>query len=218
MILNFKTFDPLQPDRPSHRVLRPRRARRRADHVSDPPVPTRPARRPHTRTKPPVAGLLARSANGRTSNHPVVAHGRLRPGSDRVRGHPHRHIAASNEGLVIGRPVRNAVLRLVRGMDLRLHPCSVAPAEGHEKCAPPTQGLHATTPYGAGEHHVDRRRQIFRTRRSGISMCRGMASTAPLPLTPTSPEIRRPHSSSRHPRSDPHRGRRQTEPRTGPLS
>ena len=61
-------------------------------------------------------------------------------------GQPHRHIAASNEGLVIGRPVRNAVLRLVRGMDLRLHPCSVAPAEGYEKCAPPTQGLHATTP------------------------------------------------------------------------
>ena len=34
-----------RPDRPSHRVLRPRRARRRADHLSDPPVPTRPARR-----------------------------------------------------------------------------------------------------------------------------------------------------------------------------
>ena len=30
-------------------------------------------------------------------------------------------------------------------MDFRLHPYSVAPAEGHEKCAPP-QGLHATTP------------------------------------------------------------------------
>ena len=47
------------------------------------------------------------------------------------------HIAASNEGLIVGRPVRNAVLHLVRGMDLRLHPCSVAPAEGHEKSAPP---------------------------------------------------------------------------------
>ena len=58
------------------------------------------------------------------------------PGSDRLRGHPHRHIAASNEGLVIGRPVRNAVLCLVPGMDLRLHPCSVAPAEGPEKCGP----------------------------------------------------------------------------------
>ena len=47
---------------------------------------------------------------------------------------PHRHIAAANEGLVIGRPVRHAVLRLIREMDLRLHPGSVAPAEGHEKC------------------------------------------------------------------------------------
>ena len=63
-------------------------------------------------------------------------------------GQPHRHIAASNEGLVIGRPVRNAVLRLIRGMDLRLHSCSVAPAKGHEKCPPP-QGLHATTPPSA---------------------------------------------------------------------
>ena len=72
-----------------------------------------------------------------------------RPGSDRFRGQPHRHIAAANEGLIVGRPVRNAVLRLIRGMDLRLHPYSVAPAEGHEKCAPP-QGLHATTPHGAG--------------------------------------------------------------------
>ena len=27
-----------------------------------------------------------------------------RPGSDRFRGHPHRHIAASNEGLIVGRP------------------------------------------------------------------------------------------------------------------
>ena len=59
-----------------------------------------------------------------------------RPASDRLRGQPHRHIAASNECAVVGRPVRNAVLRLVPGMDLRLHPCSVAPAEGPEKCGP----------------------------------------------------------------------------------
>ena len=58
------------------------------------------------------------------------------PGSDRFRGQPHRHIAASNKGLIVGRPVRNAVLRLIRGMDLRLHPCGVAPAECHEKCGP----------------------------------------------------------------------------------
>ena len=65
-----------------------------------------------------------------------------RPGSDRFRGQPHRHIAASNKGLIVGRPVRNAILRLIRGMNLRLHPCSVAPAEGPEKCGPsrPTPG------------------------------------------------------------------------------
>ena len=34
-----------RPGRPSHRVLRPRRAGRRAHHAPDPPVPTRPARR-----------------------------------------------------------------------------------------------------------------------------------------------------------------------------
>ncbi len=32
--------------------------------------------------------------------------------------------------------VRNAVLRLVRGMDLRLHPRSVAPVDGCEKTGP----------------------------------------------------------------------------------
>ena len=58
------------------------------------------------------------------------------PGSDRFRGQPHRHIAASNEGLVIGRPVCHAVRRLIRGMNLRLHPWSVTPAEGPEKCGP----------------------------------------------------------------------------------
>ena len=34
-----------RPDRPSRRLLRPQRAGRRPDHVSDPPVSTRPARR-----------------------------------------------------------------------------------------------------------------------------------------------------------------------------
>ena len=56
--------------------------------------------------------------------------------SDRFRGQPHRHIAAANEGPVVGRPVRYAIFRLVCGMDLRLHPCRVAPAEGPEKCRP----------------------------------------------------------------------------------
>ena len=66
-----------------------------------------------------------------------------RPGSARFRGHPQCHIATSNEGLIVGRPVRNAVLRLIRGMDLRLHPCNVAPAETRRagQTAPPAEGL-----------------------------------------------------------------------------
>ena len=75
------------------------------------------------------------------------------PGSDRFRGQPHRHIAASNEGPVIGRPVRNAVLRLVRGMDLRLHPCSVAPAEGPEKCGPRRPTRNGYSCNNAARHH-----------------------------------------------------------------
>ena len=68
-----------------------------------------------------------------------------RPGSDRFRGHPHRHIAASNEGLIVGRPVRHPILRLIPGMNLRLHPRSVAPAEGPEKCGPrrPTRSRYS---------------------------------------------------------------------------
>ena len=66
-----------------------------------------------------------------------------RPDSDLVRGQPHHHIAAANEGPVVGRPIRNAVLRLIRGMNLRLHPCSVAPAETRRagQTAPPAEGL-----------------------------------------------------------------------------
>ena len=60
-----------------------------------------------------------------------------RPGSDRFRGQPHRHIAAANEGLVIGRPVRNAVLRLLRGMDLRLHSCMCGSYQKGTRSAPP---------------------------------------------------------------------------------
>ena len=73
-----------------------------------------------------------------------------RPGSDRFRGQPHRHIAASNESLIVGRPVRNAVLRLIRGMNLRLHPRSVAPAECHEKCGP-----NRPTPTGYSCNNAD---------------------------------------------------------------
>ena len=79
-----------------------------------------------------------------------------RPGSDRFRGHPHRHIAAANEGPVVGRPVRDAIFRFVRGMDLRLHPCSVAPAEGHEKCRP-----NRLTPAGSSCNNAPDRRVVY---------------------------------------------------------
>ena len=80
-----------------------------------------------------------------------------RPGSDRVRGQPHRHIATSNEGLVVGRPVRNAILRLIRGMNLRLHPCSVAPTKGHEKYGP-----NHPTRSGSSCNNAGRRRRVPR--------------------------------------------------------
>ena len=75
-----------------------------------------------------------------------------RPGSDRFRGHPHRHIAASNEGLIVGRPVRHPILRLIPGMNLRLHPRSVVPAGGPEKCGPrrPTRSGYSCNNASAG--------------------------------------------------------------------
>ena len=93
-----------------------------------------------------------------------------RPGSDRFRGQPHRHIAASNEGLVIGRPVRNAVLRLVRGMDLRLHPRSVAPAEGCREG-------RATPPHSQRVFMQQRRsgrldRRFMRQEKAAMTVCR----------------------------------------------
>ena len=68
-------------------------------------------------------------------------------------GHPHRHIATSNEGPVVGRSVRHAIFRLVRGMDLRLNLCSVAPAAGHEKCRP----HRPTPPAGSSCNNATRR-------------------------------------------------------------
>ena len=65
------------------------------------------------------------------------------PGSGRFRGQPHRDIAAANEGLIVSWPVRHAVLRLIRRMNLRLHPCSVAPVETRRagQTAPPAEGF-----------------------------------------------------------------------------
>jgi hypothetical protein len=49
------------------------------------------------------------------------------PGGDGLRRQPQSHLAAPNKCAIIGRPIRDAVLRLVCGMDLRLHPYSVVP-------------------------------------------------------------------------------------------
>ena len=87
---------------------------------------------------PPPAGLHTTTPSvGQTSGATPRC---LNPGFSERIGNSRRTGSscnnASNEGLIVGRPVRNAVLRLIRGMDLRLHPCRVAPAEGHEKCGP----------------------------------------------------------------------------------
>ena len=89
----------------------------------------------------PISGLLS-AEYPMSSVLPAPPHVRATAGPRRATPPPQGihattpHIAAANEGLVIGRPVRNAVLRLIRGMNLRLHSRSVAPAEGPEKCGP----------------------------------------------------------------------------------
>ena len=107
-----------------------------------------------------------------------------RPGSDRVRGHPHRHIAASNEGLIVGRPVRHPIRRLIPGMNLRLHPRSVAPAEGPEKCGPrrPTRSGYSCNNAAARDAVYANRRRI---RGALIDLWRGLLSAglAHLPTT-----------------------------------
>ncbi len=48
-----------------------------------------------------------------------------RPGVAGLRCQPQGAVAPADEGAIVGGPVRNAVLRLVRWMDSRLHPLSV---------------------------------------------------------------------------------------------
>jgi hypothetical protein len=55
------------------------------------------------------------------------------PAGNHLRCRPERHIAAAHEGLVVGWPVRNAVLHLAGGMNLRPHPRSVAPADSSSR-------------------------------------------------------------------------------------
>ena len=103
-----------------------------------------------------------------------------RPGRDRFRGQPHRHIAAANEGLIVGRSVRHAVLRLIRGMNLRLHPCSVAPAEGPEKrgARRHSQWVFSSSPGGSlprGPHQI--RTWRFPPSGSSADVARGSRAT-----------------------------------------
>ncbi len=48
------------------------------------------------------------------------------PGGDGRRGQPDGDVASPDQGAIIGGPVLDVVLRLVRGMDSRLHPSSLA--------------------------------------------------------------------------------------------
>jgi hypothetical protein len=50
------------------------------------------------------------------------ADARWRPSGDRLRWHPQSDVAASDEGTIVGGPVCDAVLGLVRGIDSRIHP------------------------------------------------------------------------------------------------
>jgi hypothetical protein len=65
-------------------------------------------------------------------------------------GDTHRgDVAASDKGTIIGGPVRDAVLGLVRGMDSRIHPFSVVAA--HRTSSDPNldfsgREIHAPTP------------------------------------------------------------------------
>ena len=70
------------------------------------------------------------------------------PGSDGRRGQPDGDVASTDQGAIIGGPVLDVVLRLVRGMDSRLHPSSlVCPLETSHR-------IHAPTPRGGWEVDV----------------------------------------------------------------
>ena len=47
------------------------------------------------------------------------------PGGDGRRGHPDGDVASTDQSAIIGSPVLDVVLCLVRGMDSRLHPSSL---------------------------------------------------------------------------------------------
>jgi hypothetical protein len=71
------------------------------------------------------------------------------PCGDRRGGQPQGDVAASDEGTIVGGPVRDAVLGLVRGMDSRIHHFSVVAAprtSSDPNLAFSWRGIHAPTP------------------------------------------------------------------------
>ncbi len=61
------------------------------------------------------------------------------PGGDGRRGQPDGDVASTDQGAIIGGPVPDVVLRLVRGMDSRLRPSSlVCPLETSQRFRAPT--------------------------------------------------------------------------------
>ena len=110
---------------------------------------------------------------------PAAAAGR--PGSDRFRGHPHRHIATSNEGLVVGRPVRNAILRLIRGDEPSTASlqCGSCEASRKVRAKPPhPQRVFSSSPGGSlprGPHQI--RTWRFPPSGSSADVARGSRAT-----------------------------------------
>ena len=75
------------------------------------------------------------------------------PGRDGGRREPDRDVASSDEGAIVGGPVLDAVFRLVRGMDSRLHPPQssrrLGVCETSRQCwslEPAGARIHAPTP------------------------------------------------------------------------
>ena len=81
------------------------------------------------------------------------------PGGDGGRREPDRDVASSDEGAIVGGPVLDAVFRLVRGMDSRLHPPQSSRrlgfCETSRQCwslEPAGARIHAPTPPTGGRY------------------------------------------------------------------
>ena len=107
------------------------------------------------------------------------------------RGHPHRHIAASNEDLVVGRPVRHAVLRLLRGMNLRLHPTQCGSCRGsREMRAKPPHPQKVFMQQRPSAHSPQQARSPCWRRSRPASAWAGPAACRPCHTAPHPPHAR----------------------------